>query len=569
MPEDEKNNDLIRHRGIVKARVDQLREFAGTSTYGPVDLCVVYTSAEKDYQAAEAYLKTLAPTTNEADEFDGLPRALEWPVNTALTADVIQSRFDDLPENARVIDPMTKTFNSSGEYTVNVTLEFADKSKKTVELVVSVKDKLEDHSGLRIKPIEELRALDKDKKYADGTYQGYARGYLKNIYVTVTVEGGKITSITNAKPGIKVDDGGEFEESGFNHIIDTIITHQDPQNLAAQLNMKLDLVQGIYDFAAKENHSNEVYQKAMQHFFGDAAGAPRGLNNSNLGQVQIYDAIGRTVLSKLKAAQYDRVTAATRPDVKTSATWTARGTANAVVDALQKAKADNDVLSVNVQSDRIKFNQYSSKYTASGYVRGEQFDFSDYKVVLEKRGNKTEVITSEQFVDKGIEVVNVKTQAVVKDGMILSDENVGGKVSNGLTVQFVHRPSGAKFELSVSILQNESLKLQSMEYRLKGNDAWKPLFTVPDDQWDEFIIKASMASDELNGITGKEIETRLTYSDKKGNTYQLEAVGDRAITVPSQKGADVNLELRGLTLDGKGKYVQIPYQTYRLSFIEG
>ena len=240
-----------------------------------------------------------------------------------------------------------------------------------------------------------------------------------------------------------------------------------------------------------------------------------------------------------------------------------------MVDALQKAKADNDVLSVNVQSDRIKFNQYSSKYTASGYVRGEQFDFSDYKVVLEKRGNKTEVITSEQFVDKGIEVVNVKTQAVVKDGMILSDENVGGKVSNGLTVQFVHRPSGAKFELSVSILQNESLKLQSMEYRLKGSDAWKPLFTVPDDQWDEFIIKASMASDELNGITGKEIETRLNYSDKKGNTYQLEAVGDRAITVPSQKGADVNLELRGLALDGKGKYVQIPYQTYRLSFIEG
>lgn len=84
--------------------------------------------------------------------------------------------------------------------------------------------------------------------------------------------------------------------------------------------------------AAKEQHSDAAYAKAMEHFFGSAAGAPSGL--ANMLPVNILDILGNTVTRKLKAANYDRIPGT--PDVHTGATWTARGTANAVVNALQK-----------------------------------------------------------------------------------------------------------------------------------------------------------------------------------------------------------------------------------------
>ena len=503
----------------------------------------------------------------EADEYDSLPRALDWAVNMPLTASIIEAQFDDLPDGAHVVTPETVTFDASGDKNVQVTIKFSDGSTKVVPLLVSVKAKANDFSTVRIKPIKELKALDAGKVYTDGTYQGIGRGYLKNIYVTVTVEGGKIKAIEKTEKDAKIDDGGKFERIGFHRIINTLKDKQDPQSLAAQLNTKLDLVQGMYDMAAKEQHSDAAYAKTMEHFFGSAAGAPSGL--ANMLPVNILDILGNTVTRKLKAANYDRIPGT--PDVHTGATWTARGTANAVVNALQKARPDNNVLEMKVRGSHVEYNKLTKADGITGYVRGEKFLYKDYEVVLTKRGNKQEIIQGKDFAANGIKVINQTTGAVIPDGMVLNEETIGGRLSNGLKVEFIHQASGSRYPMSMSgIALSERLKLQSIEYRLKeGTTDGKIFFTPPDAQWDEFIVYVKMKKEEFSEIAGKKIEVRVNYVDKNGKTYHVDVLGDRAVMVPTKPTERVELQVKGLPLETDqedGRAVSIPYDLYRLDF---
>ena len=568
MPEDENNGDLTNHREILKSQISRLKKYANNKSFTPAQLYGMHATALKDYQAAKDYLKRMAlQEKKEADEYDSLPRALDWAVNMPLTASIIEAQFDDLPDGAHVVTPETVTFDTPGDKNVQVTIKFSDGSTKVVPLLVTVKAKANDFSTVRIRPITELKALDAGKVYTDGTYQGIGRGYLKNIYVTVTVEGGKIKAIEKTEKDDKIDDGGKFERIGFHHIINTLKDKQDPQSLAAQLNTKLDLVQGMYDMAAKEQHSDAAYAKAMEHFFGSAAGAPSGL--ANMLPVNILDILGHTVTQKLKAANYDRIPGT--PDVYTGATWTARGTANAVVNALQKARPDNDVLEMKVRGNHVEYNKLTKADGITGYVRGEKFLYKDYEVVLTKRGNKQEIIQGKDFAAKGIKVINQTTGAVIPDGMVLNEETIGGRLSNGLKLEFIHQASGSRYPISMSgIALSERLKLQSIEYRLKeGTTDGKIFFTPPDAQWDEFVVYVKMKKEEFAEIAGKKIEVRVNYVDKNGKTYHVDVVGDRAVMVPTKPTDRVELQVKGLPLETDqedGRAVSIPYDLYRLDF---
>ena len=568
MPADENNAELTRHRETLEGKIKQLKKYANNKSFSPAQLYGMHATALKDYQAAKDYLKRMAlQEKKEADEYDSLPRALDWAVNMPLTASIIEAQFDDLPDGAHVVTPETVTFDASGDKNVQVTIKFSDGSTKVVPLLVSVKAKANDFSTVRIKPIAELKALDAGKVYTDGTYQGIGRGYLKNIYVTVTVEGGKIKAIEKTEKDAKIDDGGKFERIGFHRIINTLKDKQDPQSLAAQLNTKLDLVQGMYDMAAKEQHSDAAYAKAMEHFFGSAAGAPSGL--ANMLPVNILDILGNTVTRKLKAANYDRIPGT--PDVHTGATWTARGTANAVVNALQKARPDNNVLEMKVRGSHVEYNKLTKADGITGYVRGEKFLYKDYEVVLTKRGNKQEIIQGKDFAANGIKVINQTTGAVIPDGMVLNEETIGGRLSNGLKVEFIHQASGSRYPMSMSgIALSERLKLQSIEYRLKeGTTDGKIFFTPPDAQWDEFIVYVKMKKEEFAEIAGKKIEVRVNYVDKNGKTYHVDVLGDRAVMVPTNPTERVELQVKGLPLETDqedGRAVSIPYDLYRLDF---
>ncbi|MFM9414390.1 hypothetical protein ACKQTC_08420, partial [Peptococcus simiae] len=567
IPEENTSEEAERYRGVLNSQKNIMLQMLKNKSLGGDDLALYYIQAQQAYKEAEAYIKSLT----EAGHFEGLPRALDWPISKPLTAQDIEKQFDDLEEDTHVIKPESHTFTQTGQQTLPVTLQFSDGSTKEVDLVVMVKDKLDDYSDVRIKPVDELKALDANQNYVDGTYQGSAKGYQKIIDVQVTVAGGKITAVEKTEKGIKIDDGGEFERFGFDGVINSVIDKQDPKNLAAQLNTKLDLIQGLYNFAAPKNHTDEAYKEAMKHFFGDDSNSPKGVDQVD-GNIKAYDAIGRKVLPKLLEAQYDRVTIATKgkgPDVTSSATWTARGTANAIVDALQKANAENDIVSLKVGGQRVQLNKAAAKYTAEGYIQGDPFNYSEYEVTLEKRDGSQEVIKGADFAAKGIKVLKTETQAPIQDGMLLTQDNVGHDVREGLEVTFLQESSGAKGYLKLVIARNETLHLTSFDYRIQGTDEWKPLYqlTAQDDPTD-FIYSIPVKKTDLDAMVGQKIELRTHYKDKKDNTYTMEFTGDRAFTVPKNRSEKMYPSIRGMELDTQGRFVKLPQDNYRLTFVE-
>ena len=303
------------------------------------------------------------PGKTQAEAYNELPRIMDWLVSRPLTSTDLEKAFKEFPEGARIIAPSSHQFTKPGTQKVTVTIEFPDKSTKQQDVTLNVKEKLDDYSGLTVRSIEAIKALDKDRNYVDGVYEGFALGYQKNLYVKVTVQNGKIVAVDKAGDG-QIDDGGDYERRGFEKVIKTIIEKQDPQSVAAQLNTKIDLTQAMYAFAAQKGHSDEAYKEAMKHFFSTEEDAPRGIENIYRSQITAYDAIGRKVLHQLKAAKYDRV------DVASGATWTGHGTANAIIDALNKANPKNDILGLEIKGDRVQFDRYAGKDKAIRYDAG-------------------------------------------------------------------------------------------------------------------------------------------------------------------------------------------------------
>lgn len=203
--------------------------------------------------------------------------------------------------------------------------------------------------------------------------------------------------------------------------------------------------------------------------------------------------------------------------MKSSATWTARGMAKAIVDALQKANADNDIVGLQVGGKRVPLNQAAAKHTIGGYVQGNLFDFSEYEVTLEERDGGQEVIQGADVAAKGIKVLKTESKEKIEDGMPLTEANVGGKVDRGLKVTFLHEASGAKAYVMLNVAQNEKLVLASFDYRLQGESEWKPLFRPMADQTDNFRFAIPVPKADLDSLIGKKVELRASYTDEKNN----------------------------------------------------
>lgn len=496
------------------------------------------------------------PGKTQAEAYNELPRIMDWLVSQPLTSTDLEKAFKEFPEGASIIAPSSHQFTKPGTQKVTVTIEFPDKSTKQQDVTLNVKEKLDDYSGLTVRSIEAIKALDKDRNYVDGVYEGFALGYQKNLYVKVTVQNGKIVAVDKAGDG-QIDDGGDYERRGFEKVIKTIIEKQDPQSVAAQLNTKIDLTQAMYAFAAQKGHSDEAYKEAMKHFFSTEEDAPRGIENIYRSQITAYDAIGRKVLHQLKAAKYDRV------DVASGATWTGHGTANAIIDALNKANPKNDILGLEIKGDRVQFDRYAGKDKAMGYDAGDLFNFSDYALVLKKRGGQTETIKGEDFAKHNIRIEQKGTGKEISDGMPLTEKNIGHPLVEGLELNIVHKDSGVKKELLVLVNVAQKLTQKEFQYRIVGSEQWENLYT-PKAGFDSFKFTVPVPKSKFAKIAGQRIEVRVILKDKTGKEYILQATPDKAFQVPmtSSEPVGVNYGKEGLQSDKRAQFNYYEYYTY-------
>lgn len=554
------NKVKLAHKVIAPSSVEVIQDGVRLTTQEPADKAkedakkgkgtvTIGGSSGRGSSSSKPKEETNKPKKTQAETYDELPWIMDWLLNRPITNGDLEKTFKELPKGAKIIEPASHQFTQAGTQTVTVTIEFADKSTKKQDVILNVKEKLNDYSGLTVKPIAEIKALDNDRDYVDGVYHGFARGHNKNIYVKVTVQGGKIVAVD--KDGIRqIDDGGAFEEKGFEKVINTILKNQNPQSIAAQLNTKLDVTKAMYAQAEEKGHSDEAYREAMKRFFGTEEGAPRGLHAVYRRPIDAYDAIGAKVRHKLKEANYDQI------DVASGATWTGRGTANAIIDALNKANPKNDVLGMDIKVGGDK---------ASGYNAGDPLNFKDFSVVLKKRGGKTETIQGTDFAQKGIRVERRNDGKAITDGMLLTEENVGHPLRWGLELNFVHVPSGTKKELEIVVNMTQKLKQKEFQYRLAGTDQWENLYT-PKEGFDAFKFVVPMPKSKFDKIVGQKIEVRVILTDKQGRDYILQGTPDKAFAVPatSQETVGVSYGKDALQTDKRENFSY--YDTYIYMF---
>lgn len=518
------------------------------------------SSSSRGHSSSKKPQEPEKPGKTQAESYNELPRIMDWLLNRPITNTELEKTFKAFPKGAKIIAPETHQFTKSGTQKVTVTIEFPDKSTKQQDVTLNVKEKLDDYSGLTVKPIEAIKALDNDRGYVDGVYEGFALGYQKNLYVKVTVQNGKIVAVDKAGDG-QIDDGGDYERRGFENVIKTIIDKQDPQSVAAQLNTKIDVTQAMYAFAAEKGHSDEAYKEAMKRFFSTEENAPRGIENIYRSQITAYDAIGKKVLHQLKAAKYDRV------DVASGATWTGHGTANAIIDALNKANPKNNILGLEIKGDRVKFDRYAGKDKATGYDAGDPFNFSDYTIVFKKRGGQTETIKGADFAKNNIRVEQKENGKEIPDGMPLTEENIGHPLVEGLELNIVHKDSGVKKELLVLVNVAQKLKQKEFQYRIAGTDKWENLYT-PKPGFDRFKFTMPVPESTFKKIANKKIEVRVILEDKKGKQYILQGKPDQAFQVPSTPEETVSMNYGKNALQGGQKEKFDFYDVYTYMFKE-
>ncbi|XVG95951.1 FMN-binding protein [Eubacteriales bacterium KG125] len=274
-----------------------------------------------------------------------------------------------------------------------------------------------DNSHYKLSTTSEMEELDKNTKYEDGTYYGQYEGrrYTNPIQVIVTVDDGKITDVKKRQDK-QIDDGSIYESIGFNGMIDILKKNQNPRNIRKQLNDLFAISKLIYDEGKSNGGSQEAYINATKKYLNnpDLSGIREGIQKDELLNI---------VKQNLLKKGYNKV------DVVSGATYTGRGTVNAVVDALSKAKKD-----ITINDFFIEGNFPHEYYT------GDKLNLSGLKVRLEKKNGEKEIIPYNKFKENKLKIVERFSKEEISDNMTL-DESVVGE--EGLYLEILHTPTGS------------------------------------------------------------------------------------------------------------------------------
>lgn len=155
------NNDDIGYFNFNKADILKARIIEKQST--DVDTVTNATISSKAYINAvlNALQKALDPNSNEANKYIIAPKTIISTVGENITLERIRNSFEKLPENVKLEIKKDVDVNKLGKYELVVELIFSDKSKKIVNIPVSINEKEE--GSFKFKSMDEIKKLDLNK----------------------------------------------------------------------------------------------------------------------------------------------------------------------------------------------------------------------------------------------------------------------------------------------------------------------------------------------------------------------------------------------------------------------
>lgn len=347
------------------------------------------------------------------------------------------------------------------------------------------------------RPLSELQQLDKSFSYSDGVYFGSGIGRFsdKPIQVKVTIKNGKITDIEKRDPNATIDDGGVYTK-GFSKVIQEVKKNQNPRNLAGQLE---EIFHGLeaakklaHEYSSTTSAGKAMTQALRELFHKDF----KAIEDSYEVDGDVLPLITDTFRTYYK---YDKV------DVATGATQTARGTAKAIVNALDSANVQNDVFSIELLEEKqVKYN----------YTENDNLDLSNIKVRLYKKDNSYIDVAYKDFNAYGLKVINRETNEPVSNGMTLNEETIKHSLSYGFYLSIIHENSKQVAALQTIHIKPLRVTLTPVAIEIQAEDGvWiKPSGFNPAD----FNYKFHLTEEQEKTLLNKKIRFRLLVKDNTG-----------------------------------------------------
>ena len=325
-------------------------------------------------------------------------------------------------------------------------------SNKSTESEKEPNDKVEESTNdlNSNKPKIDLELpVDKNVKYLDGTYEGVGYGFTGNsIKSKVTFENNKIKFINVAtiESGDYGDDGNPFRNKAME------IVYYLKNNPQKTIN---DLL--LHDKIIDEIIKSDNYYEKGKELIGSYA--------NNLKNISKEDSVEK-IRSKIYACvkqylkEYKKINVF---DAVSGATFSAKGIAKSVQDAMKKSandfKTGNTVSNLRIVSPEEKIIRVD---------KSKKLDLSNLKVKLLTRSGKSRELTYNEFKENDIEIYNKETKEPIYTGMDLSKH----QAFNGIKCIIEHKKSSYKDNLLIiPMIINENY-ITGIEYSFDEGKSW-------------------------------------------------------------------------------------------------
>lgn len=418
-----------------------------------------------------------------------------------------------------------------------------DKNKKeyikdNFKLTIEDNTKIESGSNENIKgefeflSKSEVEELDNGKVYPDGIYYGDAIGYrkFKPTPVKLTIKDGKIFNVERfssetrklkAIPYPDVIDDGDKYDRAFDEIVNKIKSEQKPLELSYKLKVLTDVTEKIMQEVDGKTPSIQAYNKAFDKIIGKHN---FGKNNKQftMSEFSNKDNVRSAIIDLVEIYVKDELGYDMEfLDTVAGATYSSKGTALAVKNALKRTKSDVDVVDM-----RIIHNYKDS------YIENELLDLSGLQAELYKKTQSGKIqkvtIPYSEFKQNGLKVVFRDTTKEIPDKLKLNNESLGHSILNGLELSVLHPKS-----YGIKLLNNINIKSDLITYKVSkiqireksSSDKWIDLkfetYIGNTGNVFEYIKYIELDKADFNKLIGKSVEFQVIATTKDGKNEKI------------------------------------------------
>lgn len=333
--------------------------------------------------------------------------------------------------------------------------------------------------------------------YGDGEFLGEASGrsIIKPVRVKVVVKNGKIVNINKQNENETIDDGGSWEEKGFKNLIKLVLSKDKNEQknfintMSQEMTRLFDIAFAIHDEGSKAGGKMSDFKAAFDKYL---PGADASLLHDNMPEDEV---VNITKLHLMKSNKYHQV------DTVTGATYTGRGTINAIFNALQKTGTDITLKNFIIDGG-IKYD----------YVDGDTLDLTNLKIKVEFKDGSTKQLLYDDFEKNGFSIMKIENKGKkvpIGRTLKLTESALGHPISHGVHLVVIHNKTNTERQVPIIRINPDIITVtpKKVVVRKQGTQDW--LSSTTEFNPKSFVQKISLSKEDKEKLIDNPIEFGL------------------------------------------------------------